>query len=216
MANLEAPSEPNPFRGRTTKMPLLRRESDHFPPGIFELSETCMPVWVAHVRSRQEKVFARHLHRAAVPFFLPLEEKRVRRRGRQLVSHLPLFAGYVFCRGGGEERLAALRTNLVCQILDVSDQRTLLDELAQLKSFQESGASLTPLPVFEPGDPVRVNAGAFQGYTGVVVRSGERQRLVVSISMLRKSVAVEFEREMVTAVPRGVVSSPSLPRAVIA
>lgn len=195
-------------------MPLLRRERDLFPSEIFELSETCMPAWVAHVRSRQEKTFARHLHSAEVPFYLPLQEKRVRRRGRQFVSHLPLFAGYVFCRGGGEQRLAALRTNLVCQILDVLDQRALLGELAQLRGLQESGASLTPLPAFQAGERVRVSEGAFQGYTGVVVRSGDRQRLVVSISMLRKSVAVEFEREMVTRVLSGVPVSPSALRAV--
>lgn len=200
-------------------MPLLRRERDLFPPEIFELSETCMPVWVVHVRSRQEKAFARHMLGSAVPFYLPLHEKKIARRGRRLVSHLPLFGGYVFCRGGGEERLAALRTNLVCQILDVSDQRALLDELAQLRSLQESGARLTPLPGFVPGDAVRVTEGAFQGYMGVVLRSlggSGGQRLVVSVSMLQRSVAVEFERTAVAPIPSGIRSLPPVRRAVIA
>lgn len=197
-------------------MPLLRSERDLFPREIFELSETCMPVWVAHVRSRQEKALARHLFGFGVPFYLPLQEKRVRRSGREFVSRLPLFAGYVFCRGEGEHRLAALRTNLVCQILDVLDQRTLLRELETLRRLQESGASLTPHPVFTPGDSVRVNEGAFQGYTGVVIRSGGRPRLLVSISMLQKSVAVEFERASVTPLPPGIPPSAEGPHAVIA
>ncbi len=197
-------------------MPLLRSERDLFPPEMFELSETCMPVWVAHVRSRQEKALARHLLGSGVPFYLPLQEKRVRRSGREFVSHLPLFAGYVFCRGDGEHRLSALRTNLICQILDVLDQRTLLRELQTLRALQESGASLTPHPVFAPGDSVLVNEGPFRGYTGVVVRSGGRPRLIVSISMLQKSVAVQFERAAVTRMPPGVRPSLAGPIAVIA
>jgi|SRR5215470_14685604 len=184
-------------------MPLLGRERDIFPADLFELSENCMPWWVAHVRSRQEKALARHLVGFGVPFYLPLHEKRVRRGGRRFESHLPLFPGYVFCRGTGPERLAALRTNLVCQILDVLHQDTLASELSQLRFLQDSGASLEPLPVFETGDAVRVTEGPFEGYVGVVVRSAGRPRLVVSISMLRKAVAVEFDRTAVAPAPSG-------------
>jgi transcription antitermination factor NusG len=182
-------------------MALLRLETDLFPTGVFDLSETAAPWWVAHVRSRQEKALARHLVRSDVPFYLPLHEKRVRRGGRQFVSHLPLFPSYVFCRGRGDERLAALRTHLVCQILDVAHQDVLTAELAQLRFLQESGASLAPHPALDPGDAVRVIQGPFEGYVGVVVRSGGRPRLVVSISMLRKAVAVEFDREALAPVP---------------
>lgn len=197
-------------------MTLLRRETDLFPPDVFELSETDAPWWVAHVRSRQEKALARHLVGFGVPFYLPLQQKRVRRGGRIFVSHLPLFPGYVFCRGRGEERLSALRTNLVCQILDVAHQNVLAGELAQLRFLQESGASLTPHPAFAAGDAVRVTEGPFEGYVGVVVRSGGRPRLVVSISMLRKAVAVEFDRAALAPVPLGFRPSPAVHRAVTA
>jgi transcription antitermination factor NusG len=181
-------------------MALLKLETDLFPTDVFDLSERAVPWWVAHVRSRQEKSLARHLVRCGVPFYLPLHEKRVRRCGRRFVSHLPLFPSYVFCRGGGEERLAALRTNLVCQILEVAEQEVLTGELAQLRLLQESGASLAPHPAFAPGDAVRVIQGPFDGYVGVVVRSGGRPRLVVSISMLRKAVAVEFDSAVLAPV----------------
>lgn len=181
-------------------MSLLRLETDLFPKDLFGLSEKSVPWWVAHVRSRQEKSLARHLVRSGIPFYLPLHEKRVRRGGRRFVSHLPLFPSYVFCRGGGEEKLAAWRTHLVCQILAVTEQEVLTRELAQLRLLQESGASLAPQIAFDPGEAVRVIEGPFEGYVGVVVRSGGRPRLVVSISTLRKSVAVEFEREALTPV----------------
>jgi transcription antitermination factor NusG len=182
-------------------MPLLRLERDFLPPRLFELSEICMPWWVAHVRSRREKALARHLSSLDIPFYLPLHEKRSQRGGRQFRSHLPLFAGYVFCRGRGKEKLAALQTKLVCRILEVACQQALSAELAQLRRLQEAGARLEPQRVFETGDPVRVTQGPFTGYSGVVVRGGGRPRLVVSISMLRKSVAVELDRASIVSVP---------------
>jgi transcription antitermination factor NusG len=194
-------------------MTLLRHETDLFPTDVFELSETAVPWWVAHVRSRQEKALARHLVQFGVPFYLPLREKRVRRGGRQFVSHLPLFPSYVFCRGRGEERLAALRTHLVCQILDVAQQEVLNGELAQLRLLQESGASLAPHPAFAPGDAVRVIEGPFEGYVGVVVRCGGRPRLVVSISMLRKAVAVEFDSAVLAPVSPWFRPATAAPRA---
>ncbi|HTD53179.1 MAG TPA: transcription termination/antitermination NusG family protein [Thermoanaerobaculia bacterium] len=184
-------------------MTLLKRETDLLPPNVLELSETLQPWWVAHVRSRQEKALARHLTRSGVPFYLPLHEKSVRAAGRRLVSYLPLFPGYVFCRGTGAERVVAIRTNLVCQILEVREQRLLTQELSQLRLLQSSGAQLMPHVPLAPGDAVRIAQGAFQGYVGVVVRSGGRPRLVVSISMLRKAVTVEFDRAALAPAPTG-------------
>ena len=197
-------------------MPLLGRESDLYPSDVLEMSSDSMPWFVAHVRSRQEKALVRLLVGFEVPFYLPLHEKRVLRSGRRFVSHLPLFPGYVFCRGTGEQRLSALRTNLVCQILEAVHQDVLSSELTQLRFLQESGASLEPVPEFAPGDAVRVTEGPFEGYVGEVIRSGGRLRLVVSISMLRKAVAVEFDREAVTPVPTGIRREPAARRAVIA
>lgn len=194
-------------------MTLLRRETDLFPADVLELSEAGLPWWVAHVRSRQEKALARHLVQFGVPFYLPLHDKRVRREGRQFVSHLPLFPGYVFCRGAGEERLAAIRTHLVCQILEVAHQEVLAGELAQLRFLQESGASLAPHPAFAAGDAVRVTEGPFEGYVGVVVRSGGRSRLVVSISVLRKAVAVEFDGAVLAPVSSHFRPAPAALRA---
>lgn len=176
-------------------MPLLQREADHFPKEVFDLSTTDFPWEVAHVRSRTEKALARHLGTLRIPFYLPLGERRRRRGGRSFVSYIPFFPGYVFLRGGAASRIQALRTNLVVRLLDVPDQALLDRELRQLRALQEAGASLTPFPWLGPGDAVRVQEGPFRGYLGVIVREKGGRRLVVSVSMLQRSVAVELERE---------------------
>ena len=181
-------------------MPLLKREKEIFPPGLFDLPEPDFPWWVAHTRSRQEKALARYLEPLGVPFYLPQGEQRKRRAGRNFVSYLPLFPSYLFFRGSKEHRYAAWRSNLLVRILDVADQVLLTQELTQLHALQQLGASVAAYPPLSPGDAVRIVEGPFKGYTGVVLREQARLRLVVSISVLRKAVAVEFERDVLAPV----------------
>ena len=183
-------------------MPLLKREVDFFPVGLFALDDPDRPWWVAHTRSRQEKAQARHLLRLATPFYVPQYEKTLRRGERQRRSFLPLFPGYVFFRGTLAQRQAAFQSRLVVQILEVQDQRQLQKELSELHALQQSGATLIPMEELHVGDAVQVTDGPFQGYSGVVVRGQARLRLLVSITMLRKTVAVEFDREIVRSLPK--------------
>ncbi len=181
-------------------MPLLKRGAEIFPQSLFELSETEFPWCVAHVRSRQEKVLARHVAPLEVPFYLPLHENGRCRGGRRFVSHLPLFPGYLFFRGSASQRIAVLESNVVVRLLEVPDQQLLTHELRELRALQEAGATLTPHIPIAPGSTVRVVEGPFSGYTGKVLREQSRLRLIVSISMLRQAVAVEFSRETLSLV----------------
>jgi transcription antitermination factor NusG len=184
-------------------MPLLKIEPEIFPLNILDLAAENYPWWVAHVRSRQEKALARYLRPLEVPFYVPQVENRKKRGGRTFVSHLPLLPGYVFFRGQARERLAALRSDLLVRVLEVADQRLLTEELAQIRSLQETGAAFVRLPELAPGDPVRIAGGPFAGYVGVVLRYQGRTRLVVAVSMLRQSLAVELPREVLApAAPR--------------
>lgn len=67
-----------------------------YPEGRDLQADTGMWV-VAHLKSRQEKAFAQDLMREGIPYYLPLVEKRTRRRdnGKWRKSILPLFPGYV-------------------------------------------------------------------------------------------------------------------------
>ena len=172
-------------------MPLLPKEPEVFPESLFDLDE---PWRVAHVRSRQEKVLARHLLQKDVGYYLPQIDKNVQRAGRRFVSHVPLFAGYVFFRGGAGARQTALRSNVVAHLIEVENQQRLQEELWQIRALQLAGASLIPVDELVPGDAVRVTGGAFAGYQGTVVRTARGDRLLVAVSLLRKTVAVEFPR----------------------
>lgn len=175
-------------------MPILKREVDLYPGDLFEAPPSGQPWRVAYSRSRQEKGLARHLLERRVPFYLPQQEKEVRRHGKRRVSHLPLFPGYVFFRG---ERLDALASHLVCQVIEVLDQGGLEEELASLWRLQASGATLVPHPWLGPGDEVEIVDGPLRGWRGTILREKRGLRLVVSIDLLRQSVAAEVDRDWV-------------------
>jgi len=175
-------------------MPILKREPDAFPESIFDMTD---PWWVAHLRSRQEKVLARYLREYEIPFYLPQMQKRIRRSGRTFVSYLPLFSGYVFFRGGRDEKLRALKSNVIVNVLEPSDQAEIAAELKQLHELQLTEAELVPHPFVAPGDTVLITEGAFQGYRGVVLKERGVTRLIVSVSFIRQSVALEIDRQFI-------------------
>lgn len=193
-------------------MPILKREIDLYPPELFTTGHDGGPWWVAHVRSRQEKVLARFLRDAGTAHYLPQYEKVVRRSGRRFASYLPLFAGYVFFRGGPAERRQAFVSNVIVQVLDVHDQLRLDGELAALWRLQSSGAPLVPWEYLGPGDEVEITDGPFRGLTGTVLRGKGALRLVVSVTFLRQAVAAEIDREIVAPLVRS--SGGRVPRTV--
>lgn len=177
-------------------MPILRKESEIFPADLFSLTLEEAPWEVVHVRSRQEKMLARVLSNRNQPFYLPQVEKRVQRSGRTFKSFLPLFTGYVFLRRTAETRPVLWSSGVVTRVIPVEDQRLLDEELRQIRSLQEAGATLTPQPEFTPGDRVRITEGVFAGYIGTLVKERDAVSLVVSISSLNKAVLAELPREV--------------------
>lgn len=179
-------------------MPILKPEPDLFPEDLFALPPERYPWWVVHVKSRQEKLLARECRRRQVPFYLPLCQQRSPRDRRGRVSYLPLFTGYLFARGDLEhERLELLKTNLCLHVLPVPDQEELAADLAQVRRLQEMGLPLVPWPELAKGSVVRVAEGPFRGLVGRVKSVRGRNRFVVSVRFIHRSVSVELDREAI-------------------
>ena len=190
-------------------MPSLKRELDIYPADLLDMPTDSAPWEVAHLRFKdQEKSIARMLADKRMPFYLPqTEERRVSKdRGRDRVrsSHLALFPRYLFMRrvdGLRDVLFRDGRGRAVAGIIPVFDQDQLTAELRQIRDLQLAGATLTPVqdPINE-GDVVQIKAGVFQGCSGVVVEERGAARLIVSISVVRRFVAVEFPSEMLKKV----------------
>jgi transcriptional antiterminator RfaH len=153
--------------------------------------------WVAHTKSRNEKALAQDLIRKDISYFLPMTWRVRRQRGRTLRSLLPLFGGYLFFCGQESQRIELLRTNRVANLIEVKDQKKLLDELLQFEQALRAGVPLVPYKYIRAGQRCRVTAGPLADLCGTVVRTKNVTRLVLQIDMLGQAASVEIDIDMV-------------------
>jgi transcriptional antiterminator RfaH len=183
-------------------MPLLELETFIYPEELLAsppMEEGLDRWWVLHTRPRAEKTLSRKFMDRGAKFYLPLYSREWRNKGRQFQSYLPLFPGYVFLFGDGGDRLRALETNLVANIIPVEDQTQLHADLARVHNLLTSGAPVTPEDRLLPGDPVEIIKGPFAGLDGKVIRRGKQLRFVIEVQFLRRAVSAEMESWMIRA-----------------
>ena len=177
-------------------MPLLAEEPMVFPPDLLRAASDDLddrPWLVVHTRARTEKTLARHLYSAGIPYFLPLSRRQWRNQGRLHTSFLPLFPGYVFLKADNDQRLMALESRVIAQILKAPDPQQLEQDLLGVFRLIESGAEITPESGYIPGERVIVEDGSFAGVEGVVVRYATATRLVIQVRLINQAIAVDLE-----------------------
>jgi transcription antitermination factor NusG len=175
-------------------MPLLSAEPDIYPADLLEQSTLeAKKWWAVYTLSRHEKQLCRLLLRKEVSFYCPVIATRYRSpAGRARVSHLPLFANYVFLHGDEDDRYEAVATGCVSRCLSVTDGPALLADLLQIKRLIDLGAPLTPEDKLQPGMAVRVKTGPMRGLMGQVLeRRGER-RLLVAVNFIQRGASLDL------------------------
>jgi transcriptional antiterminator NusG len=187
-------------------MPLLPPEPASFPENLLTdptpLATRPGRWWAVYTKARGEKALARHLRGRGVPHYLPLHRHTWRNKGRTFTSYLPLFPGYVFLHGDDQARVAALESNLISRILDVPDQKRLVNDLRRVDRMVAADVPVELADALVPGQAVEIVAGPFQGLQGTLVRHGNQLRLVVAVTFLQQAVSAEVEGWMVEPVGR--------------
>ena len=162
-----------------------------------------MTDWYAlRVRSNFEKVVQQELRQLDVEDFLPVYLKKSRWSDRVKTLEMPLFPGYVFGRFDPRYRLPILKLPGVVHILGNSSGPIPVDdaELQDIRRSVESGLPVTPWPFLTTGDSVVVEDGALSGLQGILLRVKDSCRIVVSLMLLQRSVAVELDRASIRPV----------------
>jgi transcription antitermination factor NusG len=68
------------------------------------------------------------------------------------------------------------------------------DEIAAIRRIIAAGFGPRPWPYLAPGKPIYIAEGPLSGISGTVVASSSERWLVVSVHLLRRSVAVKLDR----------------------
>ena len=172
-----------------------------------ELSVACR-WYVLRVKANFEWKAAFSLRARAFEVFLPVS-RRVHRRSKQKIVQTPLLPGYVFCRFDRTSLTPVLSTPGVAYVLSRGNEPEAIDEseLYALRVITREAERVDPWPTFAAGQRVRILGGPLCGIEGVVIREPSKTRLVISISLLHRSVVAEIDRAWVesveTALPVG-------------
>jgi transcription antitermination factor NusG len=151
--------------------------------------------WFAlRVRPRCERLVADALRGKGYEEFLPLHQERHHWSDRIAIVQVPLFAGYVFCRFDVHLRLPILTTPGVQLVVSAGQTPQPIDdkEIASLRILAASRLELHPWPFLHVGQRVQIVGGPLAGAEGIVFCMKNQHRLVVSVTMLQRSVAVEI------------------------
>ncbi len=163
------------------------------------------PWFAILVRTGRERTANLLLENAGYECFLPVSKSARRWSDRTKVVEIPLFPGYLFCRMNPHNRLTVLMTPGVLQIVGVGKTPIPVEEeeIEAIQLVQKSGLSTMPWPYMQIGNVAQILEGPLRGLTGIVVRIKSGMKLVLSVSLLQRSVAVEVERNWVGEVQPG-------------
>ena len=157
------------------------------------LPDTSRRWYAAYTKPSHEKRVAEHLELRRIELFLPLYVSSRRwNNGCNVTLERPLFPGYVFVHIPASERVGVLELSGVLSIVGTARQPTPLPD-EDIERFR-CGLHLVqaePHPSLTVGETVRIRRGPLQGMTGVVTRQKNSFRVVLTVDLIMKSVAVE-------------------------
>jgi len=162
--------------------------------------------WYAlYTRHQHEKSVAGSLSKKGFETFLPLYSCIHSWADRTKKISLALFPCYVFVRGqfGGQE-LPILTTPGVHSFVRHAGRAAVIPEVEidGVRRMIASAFYVEPHPFLQCGDWVRVKSGPLAGLEGILHSKKNSWRLVLSVELLERSVAVEVDADSVERVAK--------------
>jgi transcription antitermination factor NusG len=152
--------------------------------------------WYAfRVRPRHEKTVSVALKQRGCCEFLPLVREKRRWANRSRHVDLPLFPGYIFCLVERFSLLPVLSTPGVIDVVRAGSSPIPADreEIESLRFATSAQMPLEPCNYIGIGNKVQIVEGPLTGLRGILVNVRKSQRLVLSVSLLSRSVLIEID-----------------------
>lgn len=158
--------------------------------------------YAAYTHARHEKKVAQQLEERRIDHFLPVYRSIRRWKDRRKELDLVLFPGYVFVRLSSGERLRVLQLPGVVRFVSFNGQPAALPgtEIEALRNGLAQGIRAEHHPYLTVGRRVKVTHGPMAGAAGILLRTKNNCRIVISIDAIMRSIAVEINEEDVTPV----------------
>jgi transcription antitermination factor NusG len=200
-------------------------EADSLPPvpGLASESELSFPPWpkrsqvnaLAHLPatnwfaactySHHEKKIASCFRDREIECFLPLYAARHRWKNRCSMNlELPLFPNYIFVRIERRHRVRVLEVPGVLSLVGFGPTPAPLPDF-EIEALRSGVGQrrIEPHPFLVVGERVRIKRGPMTGIEGILQRKKNDFRVVLSLDVIMRCVAVEVDAEDVEPAPPG-------------
>jgi transcription antitermination factor NusG len=169
-----------------------------------------MRQWYAlQVRTNREAAVSDALTSKGLETFLPRYAVRRQWKDRIHETAAPLFPGYAFCRFDPVTRLPILTTPGVVSVVSYGSEPAAVDEgeIVAIRAAIARGGKVEPWAHPILGQVVQIERGPLAGMSGVLVSVKSSLRIVLSISLIQRSVTAEIDASMI-ARPLGNFATP--------
>ncbi len=151
--------------------------------------------YLVHTKPRQEACALENLTRQGYSCYLPMWRAEKLRKGALAAVDEPLFPRYLFIRLDTDvmaKSWAPIRSTrgvsrLVCF---GTEPAKVPDTLIETLRAYEAALRSEMVPLFAPGERVRITSGPFAGIEGIYQMAEGEQRAIVLIELLAKQVRV--------------------------
>jgi transcription antitermination factor NusG len=163
---------------------------------------TASPWFALQTKTNNERKVVHLLKQKGYECFTPMCRRKRKWSDRTVEIDFPLFPGYVFCRFDTSVLGKAISTQGVVRIVGFGGNpaEVAIEEIRALQLLGESDLLREPWKYFPDGTPVIVETGPLAGVQGVICGSDNRRQLVISVTLLQRSVAIQLDEGTVISV----------------
>jgi transcription antitermination factor NusG len=187
----------SPPKGRVTTSATTTKEPSF-------RSAPYQPWYAIHTQGRWEHVASSALREKGYEEYLPLCKVKKRWSDRQKTVDMPLFPGYLFCRLDISQSTVPILTSPgVMEIVRAGRSPVPVPEedVEAVRTVLRSGLAAFPWPGIVAGARVLVERGPLAGLEGAVLEIRKQCRLVISVPLLGRGVAVDIDGDWVRLLP---------------
>jgi transcription antitermination factor NusG len=155
--------------------------------------------YALYVRSHFERTTEQCLKGKGYQAFSPFCQILRKRADRTKKLEIPLFPSYVFCRFDANKRLPILTTPGVVTVVGAGNiaEPVAVSEIQSIQMVAQAGRPVQPWPFLRQGQRVRIDAGPLSGTEGTLLKVKDELRLIISITLLQRSMAVVLDQDCV-------------------
>ena len=161
-------------------------------------SEPYLPWFGVQTSIRKEAIVARHLEYKGYQVYFPTCCSVRQWSDRTVRTERALFPGYLFCRFD-PRKPSIVTTPGAVSILGIGGrpQEVPEQEIVSIQRMVQSRLPLGPHPYLREGETIAIIKGPLKGVTGVLVKSNDHLKVVVSVTLLQRSVAISLATEAI-------------------